>query len=63
MREVLILSELSGECFYCNRGLTSRCVKVSLIGTTALDGAQAEYVSLVFCFLPRHLYVMIFSYA
>ncbi|KAL6694293.1 alcohol dehydrogenase [Trichoderma pleuroticola] len=33
-----------GECFYCTRGLTSRCVKVSLIGTTALDGAQAEYV-------------------
>lgn len=47
MREVLILSDLSGECFYCTRGLTSRCVKVSLIGTTALDGAQAEYVSLV----------------
>ncbi|ETI20807.1 hypothetical protein G647_07149 [Cladophialophora carrionii CBS 160.54] len=33
-----------GECFYCERELSSRCVKAALTGTVALDGAQAEYI-------------------
>ncbi|KAL6713387.1 hypothetical protein ACLMJK_008852 [Lecanora helva] len=34
-----------GECFYCERGFSSRCSKGALFGTAALDGAQAELVS------------------
>lgn len=37
-----------GQCFYCKKGFSSRCEKCQLFGTTALDGAQAEYVSLKF---------------
>jgi threonine dehydrogenase-like Zn-dependent dehydrogenase len=37
-------STTCGECFYCKKSLTSRCLKALLIGTAALDGAQAEYV-------------------
>ncbi|KAF2100886.1 GroES-like protein [Rhizodiscina lignyota] len=37
-------STTCGECFYCKKNLTSRCVKAMLIGTAALDGAQAEFV-------------------
>ncbi|KAF2125698.1 GroES-like protein [Dothidotthia symphoricarpi CBS 119687] len=33
-----------GECFYCTRGFSSRCVKSQLFGSVGLDGAQAEYV-------------------
>jgi len=33
-----------GQCFYCKNGYSSRCAKVLLFGTVALDGAQAEYV-------------------
>ncbi len=37
-----------GECFYCRRGLTARCVKGQLFGWVeggeGLHGAQAEYV-------------------
>lgn len=33
-----------GQCFYCKKGFSSRCEKCQLFGTTALDGAQAEYV-------------------
>jgi len=33
-----------GACFYCQQGATSRCASSKLFGTTALDGAQAEYV-------------------
>ena len=37
-----------GECFYCRRGLTSRCVKSQLYGwvekSKGLQGGQAEYV-------------------
>ncbi|KAI4205307.1 MAG: hypothetical protein LQ346_001455 [Caloplaca aetnensis] len=33
-----------GDCFYCKNGFSSRCEKVGLFGTAALDGAQAEYV-------------------
>ncbi|ETS79695.1 hypothetical protein PFICI_09548 [Pestalotiopsis fici W106-1] len=32
-----------GECFYCQRQLSSRCAKGALFGTKVLDGAQAEY--------------------
>lgn len=32
-----------GECFYCTRGYSSRCVKGLLFGSVALDGGQAEY--------------------
>ena len=34
----------SGDCFYCKQGYSSRCSECQLYGTTALDGAQAEYV-------------------
>ncbi|CAF9908987.1 MAG: hypothetical protein HETSPECPRED_008786 [Heterodermia speciosa] len=36
-----------GECFYCKNGFSSRCSKVELYGTPALDGApslEAEFV-------------------
>lgn len=31
-------------CFYCRNGQSSRCEHCLLFGTTALDGAQSEYV-------------------
>lgn len=34
----------SNECFYCQRGHTSRCEKSKLLGSVVCDGAQAEYV-------------------
>jgi threonine dehydrogenase-like Zn-dependent dehydrogenase len=33
-----------GECFYCTRGFSSRCVKGLLFGCPLLDGGQAEYM-------------------
>lgn len=33
-----------GACFYCRRGLSSRCEKCQLFGCPLLDGGQAEYV-------------------
>ncbi|GAA94963.1 hypothetical protein E5Q_01618 [Mixia osmundae IAM 14324] len=33
-----------GQCFQCERGLSSRCKDSKLFGSIALDGAQAEYV-------------------
>jgi threonine dehydrogenase-like Zn-dependent dehydrogenase len=33
-----------GSCFFCDRGLTCRCVQSQLFGCRTLDGAQAEYV-------------------
>lgn len=33
-----------GECFYCQRGWSSRCSKGKLYGSAMLDGGQAEYV-------------------
>lgn len=32
------------ECFYCERGETSRCAKSRLYGSAGLDGSQAEFV-------------------
>lgn len=32
-----------GECFYCQKGFSSRCEKCQLYGTVVLDGGQAEY--------------------
>lgn len=32
-----------GQCFYCKRGLSSRCEKCLLYGSALLDGGQAEY--------------------
>lgn len=32
------------DCFYCKNGYSSRCTKGLLFGSTALDGAQAEFV-------------------
>lgn len=32
-----------GECFYCQKGFSSRCEKCQLYGTVILDGGQAEY--------------------
>jgi threonine dehydrogenase-like Zn-dependent dehydrogenase len=40
----MLLIEVSGECFYCKHGFSSRCAKGALFGTAALDGAQAEFV-------------------
>lgn len=37
-----------GECFYCKNGFSSRCAKGALLGTAALDGAQAEFVRVPF---------------
>ncbi|KAF4627568.1 hypothetical protein G7Y89_g10589 [Cudoniella acicularis] len=33
-----------GECFYCERGFSSRCSKCLLFGCPLLDGGQAEYM-------------------
>jgi threonine dehydrogenase-like Zn-dependent dehydrogenase len=33
-----------GECFYCQRGFSSRCEKSLLFGCPLLDGGQAEYM-------------------
>jgi threonine dehydrogenase-like Zn-dependent dehydrogenase len=33
-----------GECFYCERGYSSRCSNSQLYGSAMLDGGQAEYV-------------------
>ncbi|TVY90889.1 putative zinc-binding alcohol dehydrogenase, partial [Lachnellula willkommii] len=33
-----------GECFYCQRGFSSRCEKGLLFGTPSLDGGQAEFM-------------------
>jgi threonine dehydrogenase-like Zn-dependent dehydrogenase len=33
-----------GECFYCERGYSSRCEKCLLFGCPLLDGGQAEYM-------------------
>jgi len=33
-----------GECFYCERGFSSRCTKGLLFGCPLLDGGQAEYM-------------------
>jgi threonine dehydrogenase-like Zn-dependent dehydrogenase len=32
------------KCYYCLRGLTSRCEDSFLFGSTQLDGGQAEYI-------------------
>lgn len=31
-------------CFYCKLGYTSRCAQSKLLGSNAIDGAQAEYI-------------------
>jgi len=33
-----------GSCFYCREGITSRCESCRLFGTSALDGAQAQFI-------------------
>ncbi len=33
-----------GECFFCEKGFTGRCVKSKLFGGDKLEGCQAEYV-------------------
>jgi threonine dehydrogenase-like Zn-dependent dehydrogenase len=33
-----------GKCFYCSRGLTSRCEKSLVFGSEELDGGQGEIV-------------------
>ena len=33
-----------GSCFYCNKKLSSRCVKSQLFGSPGLDGGQAAFV-------------------
>jgi threonine dehydrogenase-like Zn-dependent dehydrogenase len=39
-----ICASKSLDCFYCQNGYSSRCVKSLLFGSAALDGAQAEYI-------------------
>jgi threonine dehydrogenase-like Zn-dependent dehydrogenase len=36
------------DCFYCQLGYSSRCVKSLLFGSSKLDGGQAEYVRVPF---------------
>ncbi|KAJ5172075.1 hypothetical protein N7492_004668 [Penicillium capsulatum] len=33
-----------GECFFCQRGFSSRCAQCKLFGSAVLDGGQADYV-------------------
>lgn len=33
-----------GECFYCSRKMSSRCLQSKLFGSPMLDGGHAEYV-------------------
>ncbi|KAE8350559.1 chaperonin 10-like protein [Aspergillus coremiiformis] len=37
-----------GECFYCRRACSSRCVRAQLYGSAVLDGGQADYVRVPF---------------
>ncbi|MCJ1474932.1 hypothetical protein MMC13_003592 [Lambiella insularis] len=39
-----VINKDSLKCFYCKNGYSSRCERSLLFGTTALDGAQAEFV-------------------
>jgi threonine dehydrogenase-like Zn-dependent dehydrogenase len=41
---VLPFTVSCGECFYCQRGFSSRCEKGLLFGCPLLDGGQAEYM-------------------
>ncbi|KDN39689.1 GroES-like protein [Tilletiaria anomala UBC 951] len=43
----LVLSPFTiscGDCFYCTRSQTGRCVRSKVFGSVPLEGAQAEYV-------------------
>jgi hypothetical protein len=44
LRIYLTFASSCGKCFYCLRGLTSRCEKCLLFGSEKLDGGQAEIV-------------------
>ncbi|KAJ5292100.1 hypothetical protein N7478_001351 [Penicillium angulare] len=33
-----------GNCFYCNRSMSSRCIESKLFGSPVLDGGHAEFV-------------------
>ena len=37
---------MTGDCFYCNKAYTSRCVKAMNFGNPVLPGGQAEYFKL-----------------
>ncbi len=37
-----------GDCFYCQKGYSSRCTKSLLFGSAVLDGGQAEYARIPF---------------
>jgi threonine dehydrogenase-like Zn-dependent dehydrogenase len=43
-RVVMPFTVSCGECFYCQRGYSSRCEKSLLFGCPLLDGGQAEYM-------------------
>ncbi|CAF1029406.1 unnamed protein product [Rotaria magnacalcarata] len=45
---IVPFSTCCGNCFYCAKGLTSRCEKSQVFGTPLLDGGQAEYVRIPF---------------
>jgi hypothetical protein len=38
----------SGDCFYCQNGLSSRCTECLVLGTDQLPGAQAQFVRVPF---------------
>lgn len=37
-------TDVSGECYYCSMGFTSRCDKSISLGCPGTEGAQAEYI-------------------
>jgi S-(hydroxymethyl)glutathione dehydrogenase/alcohol dehydrogenase len=47
-RVVVPFSTSCGQCFYCQRGWTSQCVKTEVYGLGSLSGGQAEYVRVPF---------------
>ncbi|GMG31863.1 unnamed protein product [Ambrosiozyma monospora] len=40
---IAVFTTQCGHCFYCDRGLSSKCDQSVVFGTSALDGFQAEY--------------------
>jgi threonine dehydrogenase-like Zn-dependent dehydrogenase len=41
-----LADQQSGSCLYCNKQYSSRCLSSQNVGTSVLDGAQAEYFRL-----------------
>lgn len=43
-RRLCIVTDDTGECYYCEMGFTSRCDKSISLGCPGTEGAQAEYI-------------------